>query len=162
MVNSLAAQVSDVNHEDFQTKSTDGHSLILRWYVKSGMTPTNSPAFFWVHGGGMIAYTISNYNNIVNQYVSLTSVPFLAVGFRNALECPYPKPVEDCFAGLQFIHSKTSELGVDSSRIAVMGDSGGGGIVACLANYALAKKGPSRSKQILVYPMLDDRNLIQN
>lgn len=48
---------------------------------------------------------------------------------------------------------------MDPKRIGIMGDSGGGGITASLAHYIKLKGGPAVKKQILIYPMLDDRNL---
>jgi carboxypeptidase C (cathepsin A) len=63
------------------------------------------------------------------------------------------------YAGFKWLHEHASELGVDTSRIAIMGDSAGGGITASLAHYIKLKGGPAAKKQILIYPMLDDKNL---
>jgi acetyl esterase/lipase len=107
----------------------------------------------------MIALTIEHYDNVISRYVTRTGVPFLVVDYRLAPEVEAPVPTTDAYAGLQYLHSHAAELGVDASRIAVMGDSAGGGIAASLAHYAKMQKGPSICKQILIYPMLDDRNL---
>ena len=64
---------------------------------------------------------------------------------------------EDSFSALMWLHDHAAELGVDPERIAVMGDSGGGGPTAAAAILARDRKLPV-AKQILVYPMLDDRN----
>lgn len=108
----------------------------------------------------MIALTIDDYHHAVSRYVSTTGVPFLAVDYRLAPEVQAPIPTTDAYAGLQYLHSHAAELGVDPSRIAVMGDSAGGGIAASLAHYAKQQRGPAIAKQILIYPMLDDRNTI--
>lgn len=110
----------------------------------------------------MIALTIDDYHNTVSRYVTATGVPFLAVDYRLAPEVQAPVPVTDSYAGLQYLHSHASELGVDPSRIAIMGDSAGGGIAASLAHYAKQQKGPAIAKQILIYPMLDDRNTTED
>jgi acetyl esterase/lipase len=83
----------------------------------------------------------------------------LAVDYRRAPECPHPCPVEDCYAGLAWLAGHASELGVDPGRIAVMGDSGGGGLAAAAALLA-RDRGLAVAKQILVYPMLDDRTTV--
>lgn len=106
----------------------------------------------------MIALTIEHYDKAISRYVSRTGVPFLVVDYRLAPEVQAPVPVTDAYAGLQYLHSHAAELGVDPSRIAVMGDSAGGGIAASLAHYAKQQNGPAIAKQILIYPMLDDRN----
>ena len=107
----------------------------------------------------MIALTIDNYDEPVKRYVSRTGVPFLMVDYRLAPEVQAPVPVTDTYAGWQWLHEHASELGVDPTRIGIMGDSAGGGITASLAHYIKQKGGPAAKKQILIYPMLDDRNV---
>lgn len=108
----------------------------------------------------MISLTIEHYDKAISRYVSRTGVPFLVVDYRLAPEVQAPVPVTDAYAGLQYLHSHAAELGVDTSRIAVMGDSAGGGIAASLAHYSKQQNGPHIAKQILIYPMLDDRNIV--
>lgn len=107
----------------------------------------------------MIAGSVTDYDGLLAKYVSTSGVPFLSVEYRLAPEYPAPVPVTDSYAGLEYLHAQASKLGVDPKRIAIMGDSAGGGIAASLAHYAKLKNGPAIAKQILIYPMLDDRNL---
>jgi acetyl esterase/lipase len=81
----------------------------------------------------------------------------LSVDYRRAPEDPHPAPVEDCFAALRWLADHARELGADAGRIAVMGDSGGGGLAAAVALLARDRGGPALARQVLVYPMLDDR-----
>ncbi|MGI5423866.1 alpha/beta hydrolase [Streptomyces sp. CA-179760] len=146
----------DVNIRDYETTTQDGARIVLRWYTKGEATPGS--AVLYAHGSGMIASRMEIYDGPVARYVSATGVPFLSVAYRKAPEFPAPIPVTDCYAGLQWLVEHASELRVDPDRIAVMGDSGGGGIVASLAIYARDHEGPAIARQILIYPMLDDRN----
>ena len=148
--------IDDVTFQDFTTKATDGHEVICRWYTKTAH-PLPGSAILYVHGGGMIALQIKNYDEVVKRYVSRTGVPFLLVEYRLAPEVQAPVPVTDVYAGLQYLVSHSAELGVDVNRIGIMGDSAGGGITASLAHYIKLKGGPAVKKQILIYPMLDDR-----
>jgi acetyl esterase/lipase len=67
---------------------------------------------------------------------------------------------EDAFAGLTWLHAHATELHVDTSRIGIMGDSGGGCVAAGTALLARDRGlTPALAKQILIYPMLDDRNV---
>lgn len=142
--------------QDFETTAEDGAALLLRWYRKEGSAPGS--AVLYAHGGGMILSNVGLYDGPVARYVSATGVPFLSVEYRYAPEFPAPTPVTDCYAGLQWLAANAAELGVDPTRIAVMGDSGGGGVAASLAIYARDQGGPAIARQVLIYPMLDDRN----
>ena len=106
---------------------------------------------------------ITSYNLYADlakqRYVSASGVPFLAVEYRLAPEARAPTLVTDAYAGLEYLHAQAAQLGIDPLRIGIMGDSAGGGIAASLAYYAKQNGGPAIKKQILVYPMLDDRNL---
>lgn len=147
----------DVSMRELHTKAEDGTDILMHWFQKNDTAPKSS--VLYIHGGGFIASDIGLYDPFLARYVSQSSVPFLSVEFRYAPEFPYPTSVQDCYSGLQYLHDHASELGIDASRIAIMGDSGGGGLAAMLAHYAKEKGGPSIAKQILIYPMLDDRNL---
>jgi acetyl esterase/lipase len=81
-----------------------------------------------------------------------------SVEYRLAPEHPFPAPLEDCYAGLQWLSSSARELGIDADRIAIGGASAGGGLAAGLALLARDRGGPAICFQMLVYPMLDDRN----
>ncbi len=154
----MAPNIPDVEFKDFSTKAEDGHEIKLRWYTKKD-SPAPGSAILYAHGGGMIALKLEHYDDAIKRYVSRTGVPFLSVDYRLCPEVRAPVPVTDTYAGLKYLHSHASELGVDSSRIGIMGDSAGGGITASLAHYIKLKGGPAAKKQILIYPMLDDKNL---
>lgn len=107
----------------------------------------------------MIAMSLAHYTSLLKRYVSLTGVPILAVEYRLAPEVRAPVPVTDCHAGLRYLFQHAADLGVDTARIAIMGDSAGGGITASLAHYINLhpSPGPIVAIQVLIYPMLDDR-----
>jgi acetyl esterase/lipase len=147
---------TDVKTTDFQTTTDDGAQVLLRWYAKDGVAAES--AVLYLHGGGMISGSVDIYDGPVSRYVSSSGVSMLAVDYRLAPEHPYPVPVEDCYVGLRWLIDHASELGVDPARIAVMGDSAGGGLAAAVALLARDRCGPDLAHQILIYPMLDDRN----
>ncbi|KAF2717045.1 alpha/beta hydrolase [Polychaeton citri CBS 116435] len=159
LMSSSLPEFPDVDTKDFYTKAADGRTdIVLRWFQKRGSTGP-LPAVVFAHGGGMISMAVDDYDKIIKRYTSLSGTPILAVDYRIAPESPAPGIVRDCYAGLEWLHAHASELNVDTNRIAVGGDSGGGGIAAALALYAKSQKGPKISKQFLLYPMLDDRTV---
>jgi acetyl esterase/lipase len=154
MIPNYPADYPDVEASDHTVRSQDGTEIAVRWYHKIGSKPGS--AVVYAHGGGMILGSVDLYDPVVAGYVSSTGVPFLSVDYRLAPEVTAPIPVEDVVAGLRWVHDHATELDVEPERVAVMGDSAGGGIAAGAAIRARQAKIPL-SQQILVYPMLDDR-----
>jgi acetyl esterase/lipase len=156
----LAARLPEhpgVSRTSYSATSYDGAPVALRWYAPAGHDPSRpGPAAVFMHGGGMIAGSVEQVDHIIAGYAAGTGVPLLAVDYRLAPEHPHPSPVEDCFAGLAWLAAHASELGVDPARIAVLGESAGGGLAAGTALLA-RDRGLAVAKQILIYPMLDDR-----
>jgi acetyl esterase/lipase len=156
LVSSILPKVTDVTTREFETSSADGTPVRLRWYEKNG--GAKGPAVLYLHGGGMILGSVDAYDPVVQAYVSQSSVPMLSVDYRLAPESPHPTPVEDCYASLTHLAGHAASLGVDPNRLAVMGESAGGGLATAVAMLARDRTGPALAKQILIYPMLDDRN----
>lgn len=162
IVNSRRSMPADVITRDFSFPSQDGATIPVRWYSKAGATntPAVSPAVYYIHGGGMFFGSFALYDAVIGEYVAATGVPFLAVDYRLAPEHPHPFPVEDCYAGLLWLVEHADELEIDVDRVAVMGDSAGGGLAAGVTLMARDRGGPNVAKQILIYPMLDDRSTV--
>nr|ACO88888.1 putative alpha/beta hydrolase fold protein [Microbacterium sp. MA1] len=109
----------------------------------------------------MVAGSIVAYESLIRYYASATGVPFLAVDYRLAPEVSAPTPTTDAWTALRWLHDSASSLQIDAQRIAVMGDSAGGGIAAGVAIIA-RDEGLPLTKQILIYPMLDDRTVVED
>ena len=107
----------------------------------------------------MICGNLDIYDPLISSYVATTGVRMLAVEYRLAPEHPHPVPVEDSYAGLRWLIDNAEKLGVNPARIAVMGDSAGGGLTGGLALLA-RDRGLALARQMMIYPMLDDRNTI--
>jgi acetyl esterase/lipase len=147
----------EVHHHTLTT--ADGAELPLAWYVPSSSELPGS-AVLYLHGGGMIyslAETAPMYDAAVRGYVAASGVPMLVVDYRVAPEYSDPVPVEDCFTALCWLAEHATELGADPARLAVAGDSAGGGLAAGVSLLARDRGGPALALQLLIYPMLDDR-----
>jgi acetyl esterase/lipase len=151
---------AEISRTDCSATSHDGVPVALRWFAPEERDPASAgPAMVYFHGGGMIMGSVEQSDRLIAAYVADSGVPVLAVDYRLAPEHPYPHPVEDCYAGLAWLAAHADGLGVDASRIALMGESAGGGLAAGAALLA-RDRGPAVARQILVYPMLDDRNTV--
>ncbi|OIW26510.1 hypothetical protein CONLIGDRAFT_634774 [Coniochaeta ligniaria NRRL 30616] len=111
-----------------------------------------------IHGGGMICCTVEIFAPEIARHVAAQGVQHFAVDYVRAPEYPAPAAVNDCYTALEWLSAHAREMHIDPERIIVFGDSAGGGIAAGTVLMARDKGlHPPVAKQILVYPMLDDR-----
>ncbi|GGL44942.1 alpha/beta hydrolase [Phycicoccus endophyticus] len=117
-----------------------------------------APVVFHTHGGGMIMG--DRFTGLAQflPWVTELGAVVVTVEYRLAPENPDPYPVEDCYAGLVWTAEHADELGVDTSRLLIAGASAGGGLAAGTALLARDRSGPQLAGQLLIYPMLDDRD----
>nr|WP_235215644.1 alpha/beta hydrolase [Phaeacidiphilus oryzae] len=117
-----------------------------------------TPAFYNIHGGGMIIGTNRIGMPELLEHAEELGAAVVSVEYRLAPENPHPAPVEDCYAGLVWTAEHAGELGIDPARLVVGGASAGGGLSAAVALMARDRGGPALLGQVLMCPMLDDRN----
>lgn len=95
---------------------------------------------------------------LCQHFVNEANCIVVSVDYRLAPEYPYPSPLEDCYTALKGVADHVKDLGIESTRIAVAGASAGGGLTAALALLARDRGYPNLCFQMLLYPMIDDRN----
>lgn len=127
----------------------------IRLYRPTGAA-TTTPALLWIHGGGYVLGTAAQDDVLCRRFVKELGITVASVDYRLAPEHPYPAPLEDCYAALQWLARLP---GVDPDRIAIGGASAGGGLTAALALWARDHDGVKPVFQLLVYPMIDDRSV---
>jgi len=136
-----------------------GHEVVVRVYTPEGLAGP-LPAILHIHGGGYVLGSVTT-NHLSNIELSASaSAVIVSVDYRLAPETQGTGAVEDCYAALVWLKDEAARLGVDPARIAIRGESAGGGIAAALALLARDRGGPVIAHQNLIYPMLDDRTCI--
>jgi len=113
--------------------------------------------YLHIHGGGYIAGSVEGADATNTRIAAELGVVVLTVGYRLAPEHPVPAPLDDCYAALGWLHQQADTLGIDRQRIAIGGESAGGGLAAALAIHARDLGEFAICHQHLTYPMLDDR-----
>jgi len=117
------------------------------------------PALLWIHGGGYVLGSVERDDLLAKHLARVGQCVVASVEYRLAPEHPFPAPVEDCYAALKWLSAQSAELGVHTSRIAIGGASAGGGLAAGLALLTRDRAEVEVAFQLLIYPMIDDRNI---
>lgn len=128
-------------------------------YTPPGNTTASGPrpALLHIHGGGFVLGN-PELNDLSNRAAALAQdCIVVSVDYRLAPEAVWPAALEDCYAALIWLAGNADALGIDPARIAVAGESAGGGHAAALALHARDKGGPAICFLLLDAPMLDDR-----
>ncbi|MBV8358323.1 MAG: alpha/beta hydrolase [Deltaproteobacteria bacterium] len=161
MVTELLAAMPPVegvtSQDHFAPGSQGGPAVRVRVY-RSNDQQNKLPALYWIHGGGYVMGDIDYDDRLMMQMVKRIGCVAASVDYRLAPEHPFPTPVEDCYTGLKWLFTHADELGVEPSRIAIGGPSGGGGLTAGLGLMVRDRKEVPVVFQLLIYPMIDDRN----
>jgi acetyl esterase/lipase len=115
------------------------------------------PALLHTHGGGYVARSAALAITFLQTAAQACNCVVVSVEYRLAPETRFPGSLEDNYTALRWLYTNADALGVDRKRIAVGGESAGGGHAAALAIAARDRKEIPLVFQLLIYPMLDDR-----
>jgi acetyl esterase len=141
---------------DRTVPGVDGNEIPVRIY-----TPARDgapvPAVLYIHGGGFVVGDLDTEHANAASTVDALGVVAVSVDYRLAPEHHFPAGLEDCYSVLTWLAAEADSLGVDPRRIAVFGQSAGGGLAAGLALMARDRGGPALCFQLLGIPELDDR-----
>jgi acetyl esterase/lipase len=129
----------------------------VRVYVVGVDPGSSKPAVLHIHGGGYVAGSASQERRSIQDISIALDCVVVSVDYRLAPETPYPGSLEDNYASLRWLYLNAKQLGVDTKRIAIKGESAGGGHAAALAIAARDRGEIPICFQVLIYPMLDDR-----
>jgi acetyl esterase len=131
---SVAPSDGLVTTEHQVVSQPDGNTINVRLIRPDVSGPL--PCVYYIHGGGMKHWSC-DYGNYraFGRLIAACGVAVAMVDFRNSVSpssvaeiAPYPAGLNDCVAGLRWVHAQAQALGVDANRIVVAGDSGGGNL----------------------------------
>ena len=128
-----------------------GGEINARLYARAG---SNLPVVVHFHGGGWVYMGLGTHDGLCRQLANAAKVAVVAIEYRKAPEFKAPTAVDDCFTSLKWVRDNAASLGVDVSRLAVMGDSAGGNLAAAVTLLAREAGIPVKA-QVLTYPAVD-------
>src|SRR5271155_2508723 len=133
-----------------------GAPEVRLWVVDPAPLEKGKPLFLHMHGGGFMMIG-PGWMPLLQGIATDCHCVVVSVDYRLAPQTRYPGALEDNYAALKWVHAHAEELGIDRSKIAVGGESAGGGHAASLAIHARDRNEVPIVFQLLIYPQLDDR-----
>jgi acetyl esterase len=139
------------------TLGSDVGEIPVRLYTPGGERP--HPALVYLHGGGFVLGDLDTVDNVCRAVCRRAECAVLSVDYRRAPEHPFPAALEDSYAAVSWLAEHGEDLGVDTDRIAVGGDSAGANLTAGVTlmasdDRALGRDAPDLARQVLVYPVV--------
>jgi len=112
----------------------------------------NHPVTLFFHGGGFLLGSVEQYHMMVSKLARVTGQIIVSVDYSLAPEHPFPTAITECYAVLRWMQQNGSDLGADTTRITVMGDSAGGNIATVVTLMCRDQHAPQPFSQVLLYP----------
>ena len=132
-------------------EDADADGVPLRIYRPAGIEGP-AMALVYYHGGGWVTGSIETHDGPARALAKRTGIVVVSVDYRLAPEHPFPAPVDDAWAAMQWVVAHADDLKLDADRIGVGGDSAGGTLAAVVAARARHHAVPC-AMQLLLYPV---------
>lgn len=139
------ARVEDV------TVTYDEASFTVRIYSPPGQTDDLVPALIFYHGGAFMLCNIDSHDNIARYICALSGRKVFSVDYRLAPEHPFPAGLHDCVQATEWVFENAADLGIDTAKISLGGDSAGANL--CAGVVQMSRR--NFYSMVLLYPCCD-------
>lgn len=143
--------------QDVKVPGPHGTALHLRIYYpaqdRPGERRSPVPIIYWIHGGGWVLFDVDTYDASCRGLANKAGAVVVSPSYRKAPEHVFPAAHDDVLAGYRWLRNNAGTLGGHPDRLAIGGESVGGGMAAATC-WSLHRAGePLPSSQVLVYPL---------
>jgi acetyl esterase len=152
--NSVKVDLSGIEVSN-RTIEQDGISVPITIVRPQGATGT-LPVFMFFHGGGWILGDFQTHERLVRDLVVQSGAVAVFVNYTPSPEARYPVAINQAYAATKWVAAHGNDIGVDGSRLAVVGNSVGGNMAAVVSLMAKDKQGPAIRFQGLMWPVTDN------
>lgn len=140
--------------ESERTIEQNGVQVKIR-ITRPAAAKNDAPVFIFIHGGGWVLGDYPTHRRLVRDLVVHSGAVAVFPDYTPSPEAQYPTAINEIYAALQWVYENGKEIGVDSRRLAVAGNSVGGNMAAVMALMAKHKNGPEIKLQLLLWPVTD-------
>src|SRR5919112_4166631 len=113
------------------------------------------PVVMYFHGGGWVLGGFDTHERLLRELANGAAAAIVFVNYTLSPEAKYPQSLEEAYAATKWIAENGQSLNLNSSRLAVAGDSVGGNMATVVALLAQERGGPHITFQLLLYPVTD-------
>jgi len=113
------------------------------------------PIVIYIHGGGWVLGGFDTHERLVRELANKANAVIVFVNYTPSPEAKYPVAIEQAYAATKWVAENGKTINVNSSRLAVVGDSVGGNMAAAVTMLAKERSGPPIKFQVLFYPVTD-------
>lgn len=135
--------------EDVTLEPVSAGGVPAEWSRTPGAA--SDAALLYLHGGGYVIGSIASHRHLASELGRAAGVPSLAIDYRMAPEDPFPAAVDDALAAYRYLLDK----GIPAARIAIAGDSAGGGLTVALLLAIKAAGLPQPACAVPISPWVD-------
>lgn len=143
-----------VDIEDLEIPCGPNGQVSIR-IVRPKANHTKLPVIMYFHGGGWVLGNKNTHDRLIREIVNGAQAAVVFVNFTPSPEAQYPVPIEEAYEATKYISKNGKIFNLDSSRLAVAGDSVGANMAAAVTLLAKKRKGPTIAVQVLFYPVTD-------
>lgn len=137
-----------------KTINVDGGTIKLN-IVKPHNAKGTLPVFMFFHGGGWILGDFATHERLVRDLVSESGAAAVFVNYTPSPEAHFPVAINQAYAATRWVAEHGNEIGVDGKRLALVGNSVGGNMVAAVALQAKQHKTPAIRYEVMLWPVTD-------
>jgi acetyl esterase/lipase len=134
--------------------TADGYTIKLNIVRPQGETAI-LPVFIFIHGGGWVLGDFPTHQRMVRELVVLSGAAAVFVNYTRTPDAPFPQAINEIYAATKWVAEHGPEINVDSSRLAIVGNSVGGNMTAVTALQAKEKGGPKIKFLLMMWPIVD-------
>ena len=131
----------------------ENHQIPIRIYRPKGKTIEPSSAIVYIHGGWFIAGGYETHDAVVRRLANATESVVIFVDYRLAPEHPFPAGLNDGINAVQWVIDNAEALGIDKSKVGIIGDSAGGALATAISTQI----GEQLKFQVLIYPASNNK-----
>jgi acetyl esterase/lipase len=144
----------DVSDEWIKVPGGPNGDVSVRIVRPAGATGT-LPVLLYIHGAGWVFGNAGTHDRLVRELAIGAGAAAVFPEYSLSPEAKYPVALEECYAVAKWLAEGAAGQGLDTSRVAIAGDSCGGNLAAATALLAKRRGDITFAAQLLLYPVTD-------